>query len=71
MNAAETFRLMVTERLEAVAEEIFLIFRRSVAQYEEEIERQRRLLVSSTCAPHAKVHRTGINTSARGRQLAS
>lgn len=58
MNPAETFRLSVNERLEAAAEEIFLLFRRSVAQYEEEIERQRRLL-DVVWKPHVKLHRIG------------
>ncbi|XP_075907343.1 uncharacterized protein LOC142904871 [Nelusetta ayraudi] len=56
MNTAETFRLSVIERLEAAAEEIFLLFHRSVAQYEEEIERQRRLL-DVVWKPHVKLHR--------------
>lgn len=58
MNAAEIFRLSVTERLEAVAKEFFLLFHRSVAQYEEEIERQRRLL-DVAWKPYIKLHRIG------------
>lgn len=65
MDAAETFRLSVAKRLEAAAEEIFLIFRSSVTQYEEEIERQRQLLALSTSKPHVKLHRIGKDTRAR------
>lgn len=58
MNSAETFRILLTERLEAAAQEIFQLFHRSVAQYEGEIERQRRLL-ALVWKPHIKLQRIG------------
>lgn len=61
MNVAETFRLLVTQRLEATAEEIVLLFHQSVAQYEEEFERQR-LLLAMTWKPRVKLHRIGRST---------
>ena len=39
-------REFVSERLTAAAEEIFRVFKQTVVQYEEEIDRQRRLLDS-------------------------
>lgn len=64
MDPAESFRLSVAERLEAAAEEIFLLFRRSVAQYEEEIERQRRQL-DVVWKPHVKLQRIGTRVHSR------
>ncbi|XP_054881094.1 zinc finger protein 2-like [Poeciliopsis prolifica] len=43
-SSAQQLREFISERLAAAAEEIFSVFQRTVAQYEEELDRQRRLL---------------------------
>ncbi|XP_034547128.1 uncharacterized protein LOC117818380 isoform X2 [Notolabrus celidotus] len=44
MSSIESLRSFVLERLTAAAEEIFGAFKRTIVEYEEEIDRQRRLL---------------------------
>ena len=44
MSSVECLREFVNERLTAAAEEIFRVFKKAVVEYEEEIDRQRRLL---------------------------
>ncbi|XP_060894483.1 zinc finger protein 3-like [Labrus mixtus] len=44
MYSVDCLREFVNERLTAAAEEIFGVFKRTIVEYEEEIERQRRLL---------------------------
>ncbi|XP_049435775.1 zinc finger protein with KRAB and SCAN domains 8-like [Epinephelus fuscoguttatus] len=44
MSSAEHLRRFVNERLTAAAEEIFGVFKKTIVAYEEEIDRQRRLL---------------------------
>ncbi|XP_041792159.1 zinc finger protein 239-like [Chelmon rostratus] len=44
MSSVECLRGFVSERLTAAAEEIFRVFMKTIVQYEEEIDRQRRLL---------------------------
>ncbi|XP_032371195.1 gastrula zinc finger protein XlCGF57.1 isoform X3 [Etheostoma spectabile] len=44
MSSIEYLREFVNERLTAAAEEIFGVFERTIVEYEEEIDRQRRLL---------------------------
>ncbi|XP_044185293.1 zinc finger protein OZF-like [Thunnus albacares] len=44
MSSVQCLREFITERLTAAAEEIFRVFQKTVVQYEEEIDRQRRLL---------------------------
>uniref|UniRef100_A0A096M4Z3 Zinc finger protein OZF-like n=1 Tax=Poecilia formosa TaxID=48698 RepID=A0A096M4Z3_POEFO len=44
MSSAQHLREFISERLTAAAEEIFSVFQRTIAQYEEELDRQRRLL---------------------------
>ncbi|KAM9858583.1 uncharacterized protein ACBR49_020564 [Aulostomus maculatus] len=44
MSSAQYLRRFVNERLTAAAEEIFEVFERTIVEYEEEIDRQRRLL---------------------------
>ncbi|XP_047445339.1 myb-like protein X [Mugil cephalus] len=58
---AESLRELIIERLTAAAaeEEIFGLFERTVVQYEEEIDRQRRLL-DITWKPEIKLHRIFI-----------
>ncbi|XP_047445921.1 zinc finger and SCAN domain-containing protein 21-like isoform X3 [Mugil cephalus] len=56
MSSSESLRELIIERLTAAAEEIFGLFERTVVQYEEEIDRQRRLL-DITWKPEIKLHR--------------
>lgn len=44
MSSVEHLRGFVTERMTAAAEEIFSVFHRTIAAYEAEVDRQRRLL---------------------------
>lgn len=57
--SAEHFREFVNERLAAAAEEIFGAFRRTIVQYEGEIDRQRRML-ETFCKPEIRLHRIGV-----------
>ncbi|XP_045902460.1 zinc finger protein 233-like [Micropterus dolomieu] len=50
------FREFVSERLTAAAEEIFSVFKNTIVEYEEEIDRQRRLL-DIIWKPEIKLHR--------------
>lgn len=44
MSSVEYLREFVNRRLTAAAEEIFGVFQKTIVEYEEEINRQRRLL---------------------------
>ncbi|XP_036953291.1 zinc finger protein 436-like [Acanthopagrus latus] len=45
MSSVEYLREFVNERLTAAAEEIFRVFKKTIVEYEEEIDRQRRLFI--------------------------
>ena len=57
MSKVQTLRVVVKQRLTAAAEEIFELFERTIAEYEEELCRQRKLLDAG-----GRSHRTGSNT---------
>uniref|UniRef100_UPI0037E9B96C zinc finger protein 850-like n=1 Tax=Semicossyphus pulcher TaxID=241346 RepID=UPI0037E9B96C len=59
MSSVESLREFVNERLTAAAEEIFGHFKRTIAEYEEEIDRQRRLL-DVVWKPEIKLHRIDL-----------
>ncbi|XP_049434483.1 zinc finger protein 37 homolog isoform X23 [Epinephelus fuscoguttatus] len=59
MCSVESLREFVNERLTAAAEEILGVFQRSIVEYEEEIDRQRRLL-DMVLKPEIKLHRTEL-----------
>ncbi|XP_045889736.1 piggyBac transposable element-derived protein 3 isoform X2 [Micropterus dolomieu] len=59
MPSVESLREFVNERLTAAAEEIFGVFRKTVLEYEEEIDRQRRLL-DIAWKPEIQLHRTEL-----------
>ncbi|XP_056136123.1 zinc finger and SCAN domain-containing protein 21-like [Lampris incognitus] len=50
MSRLQMLRLVVQQRLTAAAEEIFGVFEKTIEEYEEEIDRQRRLLAHVTNA---------------------
>ncbi|XP_029290556.1 zinc finger protein 664-like [Cottoperca gobio] len=54
MSAVQYLREFVNERLNAAAEEIFGVFEKTIVEYEEKIDRQRRLL---NIVPEIKLHR--------------
>ncbi|XP_017267723.3 zinc finger protein 2 homolog [Kryptolebias marmoratus] len=56
MSSVQCVRQFVNERLTAAAEEIIDVFERTIADYEKEISRQRRLL-SIVWKPQVKLHR--------------
>ena len=58
MSSVQYLREFVNERLTAAAEEIFRVFIKTVVEYEEEIDRQRKLL-ETVLKPEIKLHRIG------------
>ncbi|XP_067471500.1 zinc finger protein 391-like [Thunnus thynnus] len=56
MSAVQYLREFINERLTAAAEEIFRVFQKTIVEYEEEINRQRRLL-DIVWKPEIKLHR--------------
>ena len=58
MSSVECLRNFVSERLAAAAQEIFGVFSKTIVEYEEEIDRQRRLL-DAVLKPEIKIHRIG------------
>ncbi|XP_034547129.1 zinc finger protein 37A-like [Notolabrus celidotus] len=60
MSSVKGLREFVNERLTAAAEEIFRAFQRSIVEYEEEIDRQRRLL-DTVLNPEIKLHNIGLH----------
>ena len=68
MSKVQMLRASVTQRLTAAAEEIFVLFERSIAEYEEELsrskeenERQRKLL-DVFVMPEVRLHRAGLQS---------
>ena len=61
MSSVECLREFVNERLTAAAEEIFRVFKQTIVEYEEEIDRQRKLL-DIVWKPEIKLHRIGLWT---------
>ena len=59
MSSVQHLRELMNERLTAAAEEIFRVFHKTIIEYEEEIDRQRRLL-DIIRKPEIKLHRTGL-----------
>ncbi|XP_041849463.1 zinc finger protein 501-like [Melanotaenia boesemani] len=59
MSSVQHLREFISERLTAAAEEIFTEFEKTIVQYEEEIDRQRRLL-DITWNPQIKLIRTVV-----------
>ncbi|XP_030606919.1 zinc finger and SCAN domain-containing protein 2-like [Archocentrus centrarchus] len=59
MPSVQYLREFINERLTAAAEEIFTEFEKTIVQYEEEIDRQRRLL-DITWKPEIKLLRTDL-----------
>ena len=59
MASVEYLREFISERLSAAAEEIFRGFKKAIVEYEEEIDRQRRLL-DAACKPEMQSPRMGV-----------
>ncbi|XP_053183688.1 zinc finger protein 69 homolog [Scomber japonicus] len=59
MTSGQRLRELINERLTAAAEEIFRHFQTTISEYEEEINRQRRLL-DIVWKPEIKLHRTEL-----------
>ncbi|XP_047218930.1 zinc finger and SCAN domain-containing protein 32-like [Girardinichthys multiradiatus] len=59
MSSVQHLRDFISERLTAAAEEIFGVFERTIVQYEEEMDRQRRLL-DVTWRPDSSFQRTDL-----------
>ena len=58
MSKVQTLRVVVKQRLTAAAEEIFELFERTIAEYEEELCRHRKLL-DAVLQPQVQLHRAG------------
>lgn len=58
MSSVQSLRAFVSQRLTAAAEDIFRLFERTVAEYEEELRRQRQLL-DAVLKPEVRLHRAG------------
>ena len=59
MASVEYLREFISERLSAAAEEIFKGFKKAIVEYEEEIDRQRRLL-DVACKPERQSPMMGV-----------
>ncbi|XP_030265076.1 zinc finger protein OZF-like [Sparus aurata] len=59
MSKVQTLRVFVKQRLTAAAEEIFELFERTIAEYEEELCRHRKLL-DAVLQPQVQLHRTDV-----------
>ena len=59
MSSVEYLREFVKERLSAAAEEIFGVLKTTIFEYQEEVDRQRRLL-DIVWKPEIKLHRIGV-----------
>ena len=59
MSSVQCLRELINERLTAAAEEIFRVFQTIIVDYEEEIDRQRRLL-DIVWKPEIKLQRIGL-----------
>ncbi|XP_008273909.1 oocyte zinc finger protein XlCOF8.4-like [Stegastes partitus] len=59
MSSVQNLRELINERLTAAAEEIFTEFEKTIVQYEEEIDRQRRML-DNIWKPQIPLHRTDL-----------
>ena len=58
MSSVQCLRELINQRLTAAAEEIFAVFQKTIVEFEEEIDRQRRLL-DVVWKPEIRLHRTG------------
>ncbi|XP_067468984.1 gastrula zinc finger protein xFG20-1-like [Thunnus thynnus] len=74
MSKVQMLRASVTQRLTAAAEEIFVLFERSIAEYEEELsrskeknERQRKLL-DAVFNPQLQLHRADIQQLLKSKE---
>ncbi|XP_040897718.1 zinc finger protein 135-like [Toxotes jaculatrix] len=59
MSTFQSFKRLIDERLSAAAEEIFGVFEKTIIKYEDEIDRQRRLL-ESLWKPELKLYRIDL-----------
>ncbi|XP_070850288.1 zinc finger protein 260-like [Chaetodon trifascialis] len=59
MSKVQTLRAFVKQRLTAAAEEKFELFERTIAEYEEELCRQRKLL-DAVLKPEVRLHRADV-----------
>ena len=60
MSRVECLRELINERLTAAAEDIFQGFQQAAVEYQEEIDRLRRLL-DVLLKPEAQLHTTGLS----------
>lgn len=59
MTSVHFLREFISERLTAAASEIFEVFEKTIVQYEEEVDRQRRLLLDLSWKPEIKLQAGG------------
>lgn len=63
MSSIQYYREFISERLSAAAEEIFSEFEKTITQYEEVLNRQRRLLLQVGWKAKPNVHPAGMEPS--------
>lgn len=59
MSKVQHVKELINERLTSAAEEIFKVFHKTIIDYEEEIDRQRKLL-DIAWKPEIKLYRIGL-----------
>lgn len=59
MSKVQKLRAFVSQRLTAAAEEIFVLFERAIAEYEEEVCRKHKLL-DAVFNPEVRLHTAGL-----------
>lgn len=64
MSSFDYLKAFVNERLTAAAEEIFGVLKKTIVEYEEEIDRQRKLL-EDFWKPEIKLNRLGTTSTHR------
>ncbi|XP_074542707.1 uncharacterized protein LOC141802836 [Halichoeres trimaculatus] len=75
MSKTQILRGFINQRLSAAAEEIFELFERTIAEYEEQLcrakednQRQKKLL-DAVCNPQLRIHRTDVQQLVVGEEL--
>lgn len=59
MSTVSYLREIISDKLTAAAEEIFGVITKTIVDYENEIQRQRKLL-DIVCKPEVKLYRIGL-----------
>ncbi|XP_053190787.1 uncharacterized protein LOC128374541 [Scomber japonicus] len=75
MSKVQMLRASVNQRLTAAAEEIFVLFERTIAEYEEELSRSKeenkrqRKLLDAVFKPQLQLHRAGVQQPCESKEV--